>query len=125
MLCVFHDIRSPLVLLQLHPALPKELPAKDTVHSKAPSPSSRSTQALPALGVAGTPRLGSRWTLRVGGADQGMGGDPPGHVGHLLVRDLLEDEVIEQRQLLRYFQSRVVFKRLCFDPLGLNSKGDN
>lgn len=50
---------------------------------------------------------------------------PPSHVGHLLVRDLLEDEVIEQRQLLRYFQSRVVFKRLCFDPLGLNSKGDN
>lgn len=123
--CVFHDVRSPLVLLQLHPALPKELPAKDNVHSEAPSPPSRSTQALPALGVAGTPRLGSRWTLQVGGADQGTGGDPPGHLGHLLVRDFLEDEVIEQRQLLRYFQSRVIFKRLCFDPLGLNSKGDN
>lgn len=38
----------------------------------------------------------------------------------LLVRDLLEDQVIQQCQLLCYLQSRVVFKGLCFHSLRLN-----
>lgn len=32
---------------------------------------------------------------------------------HLLIRDDLEDQVVQQCELLSYFQSGVVLKRLC------------
>lgn len=47
-----------------------------------------------------------------------LGGGARTH-GHSLIGDLLEDEVIQQGELLRDLQGRVVFKGLCLDAFRL------
>lgn len=46
--CVLHDVRSPFVLLKLHPTLPEELSANDSVQVNIYFPFFWDTQALQA-----------------------------------------------------------------------------
>lgn len=105
----FHDVGGPLVLLQFHPALSEEFPAGDGRGPQDGGGECKVVLLIPLL-----------LRLSFGGVEGGEAGIRP---THSLVRDLLEDQVVQQGQLLRNLQGRVALKGFGLHARGLRGAG--